>query len=271
MAEVSVEDHVEAGLSRLPSFWDDKNNARGLLTSYLQYFNQIEDTLFELKNNRGIDTAIGVQLDVLGKLFGVDREGKLDPVYRDAIKQRIGSRGASGTTFDIKDIVRVLTEANLVHVYPHYPACTYVFANTVINKSQADIIQESHAAGVRTRVVWFDGPGYMKLEDGDGATETLLTQYLLGLNAAGDSLVVEDGGVESDLLIEEDTISGVTSGFTSLLPGQSEYEVVPDGLGLLSSLAPTTDITIDTGLIIDDLTNYVIDHNGNYIRYIDIT
>ena len=67
-------DQIKLGLERLIDFWSDKPVAVGLLTSYLENIQVVEDMLFQLLEERSIDTAIGVQLDNLGVLIGQPRE-----------------------------------------------------------------------------------------------------------------------------------------------------------------------------------------------------
>jgi hypothetical protein len=66
-------DVVKLGIDSLLTQWQDKPVALGLLKSYLENIQIIEDVQFQVLEERGIDRAIGVQLDNLGLIVGQPR------------------------------------------------------------------------------------------------------------------------------------------------------------------------------------------------------
>ena len=67
-------DIVKEGLARLPTQWQDKPVTIGLLKSFLENIQVVENLNCQLLDERGIDTAVGVQLDNLGLIVGQPRE-----------------------------------------------------------------------------------------------------------------------------------------------------------------------------------------------------
>lgn len=122
-------DHVEQGLSRLPEQFKDKPNIEGILTSWLTSVQVTEDRLFDLLNFRSIDTAIGVQLDYIGKIVGCERDGSSDSEYRDRIRLQILINTSEGTPNDILEITSLTTNGNVVKYFPHYPLGGNVYTN----------------------------------------------------------------------------------------------------------------------------------------------
>lgn len=82
----------------------DDNNIRKLLKCWLSPAQYLEGVLQQLYSERSIDTAIGAQLDVLGRLVGQARDGLNDDTYRRYIRARISVNRSKGR---IQDIIRV--------------------------------------------------------------------------------------------------------------------------------------------------------------------
>jgi hypothetical protein len=94
----------------------DHNNVTKLLAAWISGIQDVENTLQQLLTMRGVDDAIGAQLEVLGRIVGAGREGHTDDVYRRRIRARIAANRSKGT---IADVIRV---ANLV-VYDDDATC----------------------------------------------------------------------------------------------------------------------------------------------------
>lgn len=145
MASPERIDIVEKGLSRLMTQWDDKPVVQGLIKSFLENIQVVEDQNIQLLEERSIDSAVGIQLDILGLLIGQSRnvvEGAYgeyfgfltnpngvgfnqapffvdgDPIYvtktlgddqyRVYLKARAASNGSSGTPEDVIEFFQAL-------------------------------------------------------------------------------------------------------------------------------------------------------------------
>jgi len=107
MAEPILKNSVAVGESRLVDQFQDKPNILGVLNAFLKEGTQVvEDLAFEVNTAFDKDTAIGVQLDTIGKIVGESRGGKADEAYRDAINGQIDANTANGTIDNITDIVK---------------------------------------------------------------------------------------------------------------------------------------------------------------------
>ena len=96
-----VNDHVAAGLALLIQQYQGAPRLEGLLTSYLNRVQELEDAIWSVILGRLIDYAIGVQLDVLGRLVGQRRDGAADEIYRTRIRARIAANRSLGTGDDL--------------------------------------------------------------------------------------------------------------------------------------------------------------------------
>lgn len=78
-----------------------ENNITKLLRALVGPGQTVEDALQQLYSERRVDTAIGEQLDVLGRLVGQARNGMVDADYRRLIRARISVNRSKGTISDI--------------------------------------------------------------------------------------------------------------------------------------------------------------------------
>lgn len=113
-------DQVVLGLERLIHQWKDKPNVVGLLTSYLESIQEVEDIYEQLLTERGVDTAVGVQLDILGKIVGEPRNSRTDDDYRPAILLRVAINTSDGTEPKIVEVLTALAgvPVSLTEVFP---------------------------------------------------------------------------------------------------------------------------------------------------------
>ncbi len=110
--EVSVEetagpdsfDHVAVALSRLRQQYRDKPNIVALVTALITPFQSLEEALWALLTQRSVTTAVGAQLDVLGKLVKQPRAGLDDDDYRRYIRARIATNRSDGL---VEDLIKV--------------------------------------------------------------------------------------------------------------------------------------------------------------------
>ncbi len=138
----------------------------------------LETTLYDLLTLRGVETAIGAQLDVLGAIVGQAREGLSDDDFRRYIRARIAANKSEGTVPDLLLVVRQVlgdAEADPV-VHQQYPAAVVVRVldraiPTATAEIMAKFLRAAAAAGVRvilestseepsTLFRWDTGPGW---------------------------------------------------------------------------------------------------------------
>lgn len=69
----------------------------GFLTAFARQIQEAENAAFEVLADSAIDSAVGVQLDGIGDIVGLPRDGLADPEYRTEIKAKILVNLSSGT------------------------------------------------------------------------------------------------------------------------------------------------------------------------------
>ena len=152
MADVERIDHTELGLSRLPSHWEDKPKAYGLVKALLSPFNEVEDLLLSIRDGRDIYSAIGVQLDMIGALFGMQRESRSDDIYRLAILARAVALGSGGTVEQVIEALRVLAQTEYVKLFEHDSGEIHLYMGEGATHSTWEAMKDTVAAGVRLRI-----------------------------------------------------------------------------------------------------------------------
>lgn len=121
MSEIQKIDDYNVNLRLLMEQYKDKEKLKGVLEAINAQADDLETALFEIRDLFWIDTAEGVQLDTIGKIFGVAREGRNDTDYRNAIKVR-ASLIASGEPEAIISALKSLFGGTFVIFIPSYPA-----------------------------------------------------------------------------------------------------------------------------------------------------
>lgn len=186
MALPIPKDIVTEGLGRILSVWEDKPIIRGLIESYLREVQITNDTYFLLLNNRDVFTAIGVQLDNIGAIVGQPRAGALDDEYRQNIFNRIAINKSDGTPDQVLNILSLITQANFVTLFEHFPASIHYFTDGFVTNKTRATMDAASGAGISTRLM-FDG------NNQSGVLAALVqSQDILGINT-GDTLGIDTG------------------------------------------------------------------------------
>lgn len=150
MTDVQKIDHVKQGLSLLPSQWEDKPIIRGVLTSYLEQLNRIEDDAIAVRDAFNVETAVGRQLDIIGEYFYELRFGRTDEDYRQALLSKIASSNGSGTPDEMLNLYSGLTGTPRVEIWEHYPHGTSLLAvgGYPVKLGTHASMEKANAAGV---------------------------------------------------------------------------------------------------------------------------
>lgn len=154
-------DHVSQAEMRLLSQFRDKPNINKILTSYMESVNSAEGMWYELLNERSLEKAVGVQLDIIGKLVILRRTAGLsDEDYRRELQSKIGTNNAEGTGNEVLEFVKNITESSSVDLWEHYPASTIISINPpqliqppIETERLMETIDSVHCAGVRCELI----------------------------------------------------------------------------------------------------------------------
>lgn len=141
------------------------NRLETLITILMKPFQRFENVAIEVLTGRAVDTAIGVQLDVLGKLVGQARNGLSDDDYRRYIRARIATNRATGKHEELIRIVSLIVSddtAILKLTREGTATARLVVEEIAITETIADAIfaflSAAIAAGVRIVITWGESP-----------------------------------------------------------------------------------------------------------------
>ncbi len=109
MTVAAITDHEVAAVARLPEQHRDKVKFPALIDALAKPANAVDAAMMQLLTERQIDTAVGTQLDAIGKLVGIDRadvDATLsDADYRRYVRAKIWTFKSGGT---VEDVIRVM-------------------------------------------------------------------------------------------------------------------------------------------------------------------
>jgi hypothetical protein len=187
-----VTDHESEALARLPESLKDKSNFAALLGAVSGEIQTLEDLFYALYSDRLLETAVGAQLDVLGKIVGQERGSSADDAeYRLRIKARVKANKSSGSVKDILGVfLTLLGDLEGVRLEQLPPASFILHlegeeTSTTLAALYLDFLGDSKAAGVNAQLhTLTDTPE-------DTFTLAVTTFVSVAHTAADPSLIVE--------------------------------------------------------------------------------
>ncbi len=126
----------DVNLELILTQFQDSEKLKGIISSAHKSANDIEQALWEILTEMCLDNAIGAQLDIIGRVFDVDRAGQTDEEYREAIRIK-ASTSYSGEPEAIISILRSMFGASFVDYAPLYPGKFYAY--TDLGLTSADL------------------------------------------------------------------------------------------------------------------------------------
>jgi hypothetical protein len=123
--------HADDAVGRLLMQYRGSPRTEGLIAAFAAEVQELEDAFMQLQALRGLSTAAGAQLDVLGSIVGQPRGPLDDAAYRLYIAARILLNNSSGTIPELARIFETLNPGATVQVDEHYPAAIVVRIGTV--------------------------------------------------------------------------------------------------------------------------------------------
>ena len=149
-----AQDVVERGLSRLLWQWRESPVLKGLVESYLTVGQEIDATFFQLLSERGVNEAVGEQLNVLGDIVGEDRLGRDDGKYRAAILSRGLINNSNGTPEELLEILAAATGATAPALWEHFSGTTMLYVEKGATPFVAHAMQSASPAGTYTALMF---------------------------------------------------------------------------------------------------------------------
>lgn len=155
------------------------NNIEKLVASYATEVQELNDAALGFLIDLFLDDAVGVQLDGLGTIIGVERAGFSDDQYRALLRAQIRVNASSGTIEDvITSVARAADVTTGVVLEEGKPAEFKVTCDTALNLAiaivAAEVLYQAKPAGVHgvfeffnlVPVFTFDGVSGSKFDGG---------------------------------------------------------------------------------------------------------
>lgn len=177
MLAPKITTHVQDGLNQLLQQYKERPFIVGMFTAMIQQMQDIEDALYDLEpdcqlwNGTSIP-AIGAQLDGIGEIVGILRNGLPNDEYALFLFGKIAENFSQDTVSDVINVAAYLFQAPIMLLQPIYPAGVVVEALGIVIPPglwslAAQLVQGSLGAGINlvvagasfTNAFRFDGPG----------------------------------------------------------------------------------------------------------------
>lgn len=147
-------DHFARAMDRLAQQYREKPYIRSLIKILARQCADLETAYQQLLLLRSLDTAVGEQLDVIGRIVRESRNGAPDDEYRLRIGARIRINASSGTIEDVIGILAPLVRPGTVSITEFQPAAMRVeIVGVGLNAAQAEylprFLRQGKDAGVK--------------------------------------------------------------------------------------------------------------------------
>src|SRR6478736_8894 len=142
-------DYASIARVRLAGRVNQKPLVEALAVSLPKQLTIVEATLDQLKNERSIDTAIGVQLDKVGEIVGEPRNGRDDETYRQYIRFRVFINISKGRPHDVSYATRFATQGDDIQYHEFFPALVVMFSDGYASNFETlSLLQEVSPAAI---------------------------------------------------------------------------------------------------------------------------
>lgn len=173
-----------------------KTKAIEIMKSISKRSKDIEDAAFEIRNLFWINTAEGDQLDVLGKIHGIARDGRNDADYRDVIEVQIIINNGSGEHEIIIELVTSIFGVTSVQLLYLGKANLQIWADISLTTDNYLQLLDTVMAGVGLILVAGSGNPFVFFDDPDGAGYSYLESDELEIDS-GDGTGIELLSIDS--------------------------------------------------------------------------
>lgn len=210
-------DHVAGAVARIVQQLKGKPKFLALLTALVNPMQDLELAMIALLVNRWVETAVGVQLDAIGKLVGQARDGLYDEDYRRYIRARVATNRSNGTAEDILRITGLVID---------FPAMTAKLTTEGIAASSLLLLNVLPSANLAT----------------------ILTSFLRQAASAGVKIVLE-----TSTAVDSDSFTTAIAAFTS---GSASIGATHIDVDSTAGFPASGSLDIDIGLAVYELVTY---------------
>lgn len=116
MIVTQITTHLKDALARLLAQYQGKPLISGLITAMVQQVQDLENGIYPIDQGRQLAFAVGEQLDNIGTIIGLPRNGADDPTYLVLLLGTIAENNSDGTSAAMLNIVKTVFEASTVFI-----------------------------------------------------------------------------------------------------------------------------------------------------------
>lgn len=177
-----------------------KTRLEGVAAALGVELQSLEDGIYQLLSEVNLDTGVGAQLDLIGKVLGVPRLGLSDENYRVRLRVEILVRASRGTIDDLLGIVRaamaLILDASYSLSEPSTATVEITFTGTVGTLFPVELLSFLERARVYGVQLW------LVRADEDAFTFATGTEEELDTSEGwGDALDSDVGGYLSGIVV----------------------------------------------------------------------
>lgn len=153
MLATEITNHTQQALNRLMEQYRDLPRMTGVITALVDQIQDLEDAVFSLDQGRQLMFAVGQQLDNIGIIIGLQRNGLSDMEYLIFLLGTIAENYSDTTIETILGIVQSLFGSSTVTLQELFPAAVGIgVGSPTVDPSLYpvifNIVQNSLGAGI---------------------------------------------------------------------------------------------------------------------------
>lgn len=171
-----ITNHTEQALDRLITQYKGNLDFIAVVTAFTEQIQEIEDSFTDFYSRLNINSIRGQNLDNLGTIIGIARQGFDDNVYRTLLWAKLFSNISNGTANEIINIFKVLTNSSEIDFFEIQPATIQIQGNAdldpLIEPYIPTILQKALCAGVQIGgLVLYEDESFVCDDDTDPIAE----------------------------------------------------------------------------------------------------
>jgi hypothetical protein len=227
-------------LSFIPQQFKESENFNKILKIIASECDDLVGVFNQIKTAFYLESAIGVQLDIIGQIVQEERNGLNDQDYREAIKFKIFLNTSKGKVEEIIFILKTITDATKIIYSDHPPAGYTIYSDgSTIQGNLNDFIDNLSAAGVSVVVEMGLGEPPLVFPNAEPVYNNLIDEN-------SNNIVTESG---LQIVVNINNVTG--SDLLNLYNG--------DGFGVVA-----------TNNLTDENLNNIVTENGDQIVVVDL-
>jgi hypothetical protein len=248
-------DLIEQGKNRLKSQWQDKAVINGLLESFLIEIQKLEDSAEFLKNI-SINNSFGEDLDRIGRLWNVQREGRPDDEYRAVILTFVSTIDPDISPEGLLEALRSYGQTDQVQIHEHFPAFIQMYMGDGFTTNMKPVLDNIRPAGVGISLFVDDNGDSIVFQEEFLGSQILVTDEGKGI------VLDDDSGIDKLWAVDNFLVDDGSEFFSELAEeGDNNFHPFAEEIN--------REIIVSSGNLIDNELEEVVDYLNGNIVYVD--